>query len=188
MIDLYNSIADSWIYIIVLWSHNWWRFIIRCMEIHNSTCCDYQWSSINATNISSCRIQLWNFINISLWISTWIYINRVIAINQIMDLCSMNYGDPYISNYGYPSTELCSSKIELQRSTNRIMEIHNWKNGSPSIELWGSRTELWRSMNLLLNSIIRQALRGSITVLLGFTDDLRSPITDWRSSTIYGAS
>ena len=90
----------------------------------------------------------------------------------------MNYGDPYISNYGYPSTELCSSKIELQRSTNRIMEIHNWKNGSPSIELWGSRTELWRSMNLLLNSIIRQALRGSITVLLGFTDDLRSPITD----------
>ena len=146
MIDLYNSIADSWIYIIVLWSHNWWRFIIRCMEIHNSTCCDYQWSSINATNISSCRIQLWNFINISLWISTWIYINRVIAINQIMDLCSMNYGDPYISNYGYPSTELCSSKIELQRSTNRLwrstigkMDLHQLNYGDPELnygDLW----------------------------------------------------
>ena len=43
-----------------------------------------------------------------------------------MDLHSFNCGDLYKSNYGDPSIELCITQIY-----NRIMEIHNWKNGSP---------------------------------------------------------
>ena len=44
-----------------------------------------------------------------------------------MELYSLNYGDLYKSNYGYPSIELCSSK-------NQITEIHKSNYGDPELE------------------------------------------------------
>ena len=97
-----------------------------------------------------------------------------------MDLYSFNCGDLYKSNYGDPSIELGSSKIELRRSINRIMEIQNW---IMEIYEWIAEfnNELW-------NFIFRQGLRRSITVWLSLTVYLRSPETDWISSTIDGAA
>ena len=168
-----------------------WRFITR-MEIHNSTCCDYQWSSINATNISSCIVQLWDFINISLWIFIWIYRDRVLSItptmdlykvasilgiymNRIMEIHQPNYVAPKIelhkSNYGDPW-------LEKWISLNWIMATQNWIVDKRIAQF---NNELW-------NFMIWQALSRSITVLLSFAFYLRSPTTDWISSTIYGAS
>ena len=70
--------------------------------------------------------------------------------------------------------------MEKWISMNWIMAIQNW-----IVELY---KRIAQFNNELWNFMIWQALSRSITVLLSFVVYLRSPITDWISSTIYGAS
>ena len=65
-------------------------------------------------------------------------------------------------------------------SMNWIMAIQNW-----IVEIY---KQIAQFNNELWNFMIWQALSRSITVLLSFAVYLRSPITDWISSAIYGAS